>query len=216
MLDLPVKIDDNLIASAKETVFFGVILDENLSWKPRILNVSRKMSKSIGIIYKASFCPPSTALVTIYYSLIYLYLIYCVRCGDLPISQTWNVFSYCYSISLLVFLWASLSLFTWLALSIVKHCVKPNGKKMNEWMKWMISALSLCPTSPSFHFLNNHRPSLFSWMDLTTNQSLCSVRSRGLVSRRKSLVPVYSDLFNTIWKQRPKNFKKRKNTGFLF
>ena len=59
-------------------MFLGVILDENLSWKPHILNVSRKISKSIGIIYKASFCLPSTALVTIYYSLIYPYLMYCV------------------------------------------------------------------------------------------------------------------------------------------
>ena len=66
-LDLSVKINDNLIARAKETVFLGVILVENLSWKPHILNVSRKISKSIGIIYKASFCPPSTALVTILY-----------------------------------------------------------------------------------------------------------------------------------------------------
>ena len=107
-----------------------------------------------------------------------------------------------FAISLLVFLWASLSLFTWLASSIVKHYVKPNGKKwMNGWMnEWMISALSLCPMSPSSHFLNNHSLSLFSWMDLNANQSLCSVWSRGLVSRRKSLVPVYSDLFNTIWK----------------
>ena len=34
----------------KETVFLGVILDEHLPWKPHILSVSRKISKSIGII----------------------------------------------------------------------------------------------------------------------------------------------------------------------
>ena len=77
-LDLPFKINDNLIARAKGTVFLGVILDENLSWKPHILNVSRKISKFIGIIYKASFCPPSSALVTTYYSLMYPHLMYCV------------------------------------------------------------------------------------------------------------------------------------------
>ena len=70
-LDLLVKTNDNLIVRAKETVFLGVII-----------------SKSIGIIHKESFCPPSTALVTIQYGLIYPYLMYCVRCGDLPISQT--------------------------------------------------------------------------------------------------------------------------------
>ena len=62
----------------KETVFLGVILDEHLSWKPYILNVSRKTSKSIGIIYKSSFCLPKTSLRSLYYSLVYPYLIYCV------------------------------------------------------------------------------------------------------------------------------------------
>ena len=79
----------------------------------------------------------------------------------------------------------------------------------------MISALSLCPMNRSSHFLNNHSPSLFSWMDVNTNQSFFSVWSRGLVSRRKPLVPVYSDLFNTIWK-RPKNLKKEKIPGSCF
>ena len=60
----------------KETVFLGVILDEHLLWKPQILSVSRKISKSIGI--KSSFCPPKTSLHCLYYSLVYPYLIYCI------------------------------------------------------------------------------------------------------------------------------------------
>ena len=34
--------------------------------------------KSIGIIYKSSFCLPKTSLRSLYYSLVYPYLIYCV------------------------------------------------------------------------------------------------------------------------------------------
>ena len=70
-LDLSIQMDNNKIDCVKETVFLGVILDEHLSWKPRILSVFRKISKSVGIIYKSSFCLP-------YYSLVYPYLIYCV------------------------------------------------------------------------------------------------------------------------------------------
>ena len=62
----------------KETVFLGVILDEHLSWKPHILSVSRKISKSIGIIYKSSFSLPKTSLHCLYYSVVYPYLIYCI------------------------------------------------------------------------------------------------------------------------------------------
>jgi len=77
-LDLSIRIDNNNIECVKETVFLGVILDEHLSWKPHILSVSRKISKSIGIIYKSSFCLPKTSLRSLYYGLVYPYLIYCV------------------------------------------------------------------------------------------------------------------------------------------
>ena len=77
-LDISIQIDNNNIDCVKETVFLGVILDEHLSWKPHILSVSRKISKSIGIIYKSSFCLPKTSLHCLYYSLVYPYLIYCV------------------------------------------------------------------------------------------------------------------------------------------
>ena len=46
-LEIPIQID-NVIKSVKETVFLSVILDEHLSWKPHIVSVSRKISKSIG------------------------------------------------------------------------------------------------------------------------------------------------------------------------
>ena len=76
--DLAFSIDGSPIERVKETVFLGVVIDENLTWKPHILNVSRKISKSIGILYKSSFCLSTAALRILYYSLIYPYLIYCV------------------------------------------------------------------------------------------------------------------------------------------
>ena len=76
--DISIQIDNNVIECVKETVFLGVILDGHLSLRPHILSVSRKISKSIGIIYKASFCLPKTSLRSLYYSLVYPYLTYCV------------------------------------------------------------------------------------------------------------------------------------------
>ena len=37
-------------------IIMGVIIDECLTWKPHIQNLTRKISKSLGIIYKSSFC----------------------------------------------------------------------------------------------------------------------------------------------------------------
>ena len=60
-------------------MFLGVIIDEALSWKSHITNnIARKISKSIGIIYRASFCLPISSLRTLYYSLVYPYLVYCI------------------------------------------------------------------------------------------------------------------------------------------
>ena len=51
-----VKLCDTNIERVKEVVFLGVILDEHLSWKSHIAHLSSKVSRSIGIIYKSSFC----------------------------------------------------------------------------------------------------------------------------------------------------------------
>ena len=77
-LDLSIQIDNNKIDCVKETVFLDVILDEHLTRKPHIRSVSRKISKSIGIIYESIFFLPKTSLHCLYYSPVYPYLIYCI------------------------------------------------------------------------------------------------------------------------------------------
>ena len=65
-LDLTFTISNRTIKRVDEVVFLGVILDEHLSWKSHIHNVTRKVSKAIGIIYKSSFCLNKTSLHTLY------------------------------------------------------------------------------------------------------------------------------------------------------
>ena len=62
----------------KEVNFLRVILDETLSWKLHISQVASKVSKSVGVIHKSSFCLTGTALCTLYYSLVYSYLQHCI------------------------------------------------------------------------------------------------------------------------------------------
>ena len=57
--------------------FLGVFLDENLTWKPHISHVCKKISKSIGIIYRARFYLLASTKLSLYYTLIYPYLSYC-------------------------------------------------------------------------------------------------------------------------------------------
>ena len=53
--DYKVIINEQSITSVFTTMFLGVLLNENLSWKPHLSHLSGKMSKSIGLIYKSSF-----------------------------------------------------------------------------------------------------------------------------------------------------------------
>ena len=73
-----VKLCDTNIERVKEVVFLGVILDEHLSWKSHIAHLSSKVSRSIGIIHKSTFCLHKSALRMLYFSLIYPYLYYCI------------------------------------------------------------------------------------------------------------------------------------------
>ena len=77
-LDFSFFIDNNKIDRVEEVMFLGVILDQTLNWKSHIHNVARKFSKSLGVIYKASFCLNEASLRTLYFSLVYPYLCYCV------------------------------------------------------------------------------------------------------------------------------------------
>ena len=61
------------------TRFLGVILDERLNWQEHIACIKSKISKSIGILYKAKRVFRSSTLLSLYNTLIYPYLMYCVE-----------------------------------------------------------------------------------------------------------------------------------------
>ena len=66
-------INSQKIDQVKETVFLGVIMDENLNWKSEISHVANKVSKCTGIIRKSSFYLSTKTLRTLYFSLVYPY-----------------------------------------------------------------------------------------------------------------------------------------------
>jgi hypothetical protein len=58
------------------TKFLGILIDENLSWKPQIDHIKNKISKSIGILYNAAYLLKKSLLKQLYYSFIHSYLSY--------------------------------------------------------------------------------------------------------------------------------------------
>ena len=76
---LPIlKMDNAEINRKSVTKFLGVLIDENLSWKPQIANTFTKISKSIGILYRSRDMLSKILLKQLYFSFIHTYLSYSV------------------------------------------------------------------------------------------------------------------------------------------
>ena len=75
--DTQLSINNQIVSQVTEILFLGVVLDENLSWKSHISHISNKISKSVGIIFRASSYLTRASLRTLYFSMVYPYLQYC-------------------------------------------------------------------------------------------------------------------------------------------
>ena len=71
-----IKIGDELINRVNHTKFLGIIIDDKLNWSYHIANVKNKISKGLGIIWKAKRLLTEKTLLTLYFSFIYPYLHY--------------------------------------------------------------------------------------------------------------------------------------------
>ena len=76
---IKLKIDNTNIKEVQCIKYLGVILDNKLSWIQHISYVKSKISKGIGIMYKARNYVNKNALLGLYHSYIYPYLIYCIE-----------------------------------------------------------------------------------------------------------------------------------------
>ena len=85
---IKLKIDNTNIKEVQCIKYLGVILDNKLSWIQHISYVKSKISKGIGIMYKARNYVNKNALLGLYHSYIYPYLIYCI--------ESWGTASNCH------------------------------------------------------------------------------------------------------------------------
>ena len=77
IVQLPcIRIDGVNLEFVKQFNFLGIMIDENLSWKSHELLISKKISKTIGILNNLKSFLPTRILLNIYNSLILPYLSY--------------------------------------------------------------------------------------------------------------------------------------------
>ena len=84
----PLSLEGETIKQANQIKFLGVRIDENLNWRYHIEEVCLKLSKMCGILYKVRGNLTTEAMISIYYTLCYSRLIYCVAIW----GSTWPSF----------------------------------------------------------------------------------------------------------------------------
>ena len=71
-----IAIDGKDLTRVESTKFLGLIIDQNLSWKPHLDNLAKLLSRNAGIIYKLKNAVPSNILFMIYNALLMSHLNY--------------------------------------------------------------------------------------------------------------------------------------------
>ena len=71
--------NDSIINSASQLKYLGVIIDSKLNWISHITYVKNKISKGIGIMFKARDYSNTNCLSNLYHTYIFPYLIYCIE-----------------------------------------------------------------------------------------------------------------------------------------
>ena len=71
--------NDSTLSETQQFKYLGVLLDQKVSWIQHISYAKNKISKGMGIMYKARRYLGSKSLVNLYHSYIYTYLIYCIE-----------------------------------------------------------------------------------------------------------------------------------------
>ena len=81
--NISLHISNKQIEETNSMKYLGVLVDSQLNWKDHILNMSKKILKSIGIICKLRHFDNSQILIQLYYAIIYPFLTYgCMVWGN--------------------------------------------------------------------------------------------------------------------------------------
>ena len=74
--NITIKFGKQHVTKANHVKFLGLLLDENLSWKHHLSELSRKLTRTCGIFFKVRHLLPTDVLVSLYYSLFASFLQY--------------------------------------------------------------------------------------------------------------------------------------------
>ena len=73
----PVKIASNEIHYRSSEKFLGVVLDDRIKFNLHVSMLCNKVSRAVGVLYKLRDYLPLPTLISLYYTFVYPYFVYC-------------------------------------------------------------------------------------------------------------------------------------------
>ena len=73
---LSVKLDGNKMALENSVQYLGMTIDNNMSWDNHINNLGKKLSRANGILCKLRTYVPKKTLISVYYAIFHLQVLY--------------------------------------------------------------------------------------------------------------------------------------------
>ena len=77
--NITIRINEQTINEEKYVKYLGVLIDTTLSWKFHVIEISKKIARSIGILYKIRPYVSQKIMISLYNSLVYPHLIYAIH-----------------------------------------------------------------------------------------------------------------------------------------
>ena len=74
-----ILLNGEIIDKVNHFQFLCEIIDSHLSWMDHVQHIRKKISKGIGVLYTTKDYIKSDTVLTLYYSFVYPYLMYCIE-----------------------------------------------------------------------------------------------------------------------------------------
>ena len=87
---LKIKIGSKRLKEENHVKFLGVLVDSTLSWKPHIIELTKKLTKTTGIFYKLRYYIPRNLSIMLYNALIYPLLLYGITSWGLTFTSNFD------------------------------------------------------------------------------------------------------------------------------
>ena len=92
---ISIRVGNKIIKQVGSVKFLGIYLDDRINFNDHVSYLSKKLSKTVGIMYKMSCFLPPHILKMLYFSLFYSQIIYCINvwggCGITNSNKIANI-----------------------------------------------------------------------------------------------------------------------------